>query len=182
MSEDMKVTIAQAARKLMLEKNVKRLTVTNIVEACQITRQTFYYHFADIPALFRWILEKGTERLVNEFLEAENAEQGLRYFFLVAQNAAPFVERGMQSSYREELEPLLIQNVYRFFDKVVEREHLYSQCTKTELELILRYHSQAVVGILRSWTSWDREHIDEIVHTIFSFMTGKITPLAQTGV
>ena len=56
MSADMKDTIARTAIRLLLEKHEKKLTVTNLVEACQITRQTFYYHFADIPALFRWFL------------------------------------------------------------------------------------------------------------------------------
>ena len=52
---DMKGTIAQAAMTLLTEKYVKKLTVKDIVEECHITRQTFYYHFADIPEMFRWI-------------------------------------------------------------------------------------------------------------------------------
>ena len=47
---DMKDNIAEAARRLLMENNVKKLTVKDIVEECQITRQTFYYHFRDIPA------------------------------------------------------------------------------------------------------------------------------------
>ena len=41
----MKEIIAEAARKLILEKKVKKLTVKDTVEECQITRQAFYYHF-----------------------------------------------------------------------------------------------------------------------------------------
>ena len=62
MAADMKQTIAQAAKTLLMEKNVKKLTVKDIVEECQITRQAFYYHFEDIPDLFRWMLERDTER------------------------------------------------------------------------------------------------------------------------
>lgn len=39
---DMKEIITEAARKLVLEKKVKKLTVKDIVEECQITRQAFY--------------------------------------------------------------------------------------------------------------------------------------------
>ena len=35
-----------------MEKNKKKLTVKDIVDECQITRQAFYYHFEDIPELF----------------------------------------------------------------------------------------------------------------------------------
>ena len=49
MARDMKEVIAMAAKKLLIEKGVKKLTVKDIVEECQITRQAFYYHFEDIP-------------------------------------------------------------------------------------------------------------------------------------
>ena len=91
MPVDMKEKIAEAARKLVMEKNVKKLTVKDIVEECKITRQAFYYHFEDIPALFRWILEKDTERLFNEVRAQADPEQGLRYFFKMAVNVAPYV-------------------------------------------------------------------------------------------
>ena len=57
----MKVEIAEAARKLLMEKKVKKLTVKDIVDECHITRQAFYYHFEDIPDMFRWVLEKGAQ-------------------------------------------------------------------------------------------------------------------------
>lgn len=62
MTINMKETIAQGALSLLLDDKVKKLTVKDIVDKCQITRQTFYYHFADITELFRWILEKGLNR------------------------------------------------------------------------------------------------------------------------
>ena len=51
MAEDMKKEIAEAARILLIEKGVKKLTVKDIVEECHITRQTFYYYFENIPEL-----------------------------------------------------------------------------------------------------------------------------------
>ena len=181
MSADMKETIARAAVRLLLEKHVKKLTVTSLVEACQITRQTFYYHFADIPALFRWILEKGIERLAQEFRASEDPEQGLRSFFLVAQSIVPLVQKGMQSGYRDELEQLLAQNIYQLFDSIVERQNLYQACTRAELQLVLRYHSQAVLGLLQHWSPRDQENLDLIVHTVYRLMVGKLAPHQPTA-
>ncbi len=66
MSADMKKMIAGAASHLWLETNVTRLTVKDIVEECHITRQSFYYYFADIPDMIRWILEQSTEHMLQE--------------------------------------------------------------------------------------------------------------------
>lgn len=59
---DTKDMIARAVETLLLEKKVKKLTVKDIVNECQITRQTFYYHFTDIPDLVRWVVLQKKKR------------------------------------------------------------------------------------------------------------------------
>ena len=176
MPADMKDTIAQAAKSLLMEKGVRKLTVKDIVEECSITRQAFYYHFEDIPALFRWMFERDTERNLLEARAQESGEARLHRFFVVAINAMPYVKKGMESNYREELERLLVEYIQRLFEHVCDEEGLYQDCTRIEVKLILRYHSQAIIGILRNWTDADTKNLDLIVHTVFRLMTEGIAP------
>lgn len=176
MPVDMKETIAQAAKTLLMEKGVKKLTVEDIVGECQITRQAFYYHFEDIPALFRWMFERDTERTMLEAKALGNGEARLRYLFVMALNALPYVKKGMVSSYRDELEQFLVKYVERLFEQACDEEGLYQNCTRFEVRLILRYHSQAIIGILRNWTDADTKNLDLIVHTVFRLMTEGIAP------
>lgn len=173
---DTKKVIAEAARTLLLDKNRTRLTVKDIVEECQITRKTFYYHFESIPALFRWILEKDVKIFLQEVLAMEDAEQGLRYFFLLAINSSPYVKKSMQTNYRDEFQDLLLQYVYEFFEQLIEQEKLYQNCTHSQVKLFLRYHSNAVIGLLLDWTEEDTKNLDQIVHSIYLLMTGAISP------
>ena len=136
MAADMKQTIAQAAKTLLMEKNVKKLTVKDIVEECQITRQAFYYHFEDIPDLFRWMLERDTERTMLEAQSLKSGEQRLRYLFTMAINALPYMKKGMESNYRDELEKFLTQYIQRLFERVCDEEGLYQDCTRFEVKLI----------------------------------------------
>ena len=177
MPADMKDTIAQAAKSLLMEKGVRKLTVKDIVEECSITRQAFYYHFEDIPALFRWMFERDTERNLLEARAQESGEARLHRFFVVAKNAMPYVKKGMESNYREELERLLVEYIQRLFEHVCDEEGLYQDCTRIEVKLILRYHSQAIIGILRSWTEADTKNLDQIVSVVYRLMTEGISPL-----
>ena len=177
MPADMKDTIAQAAKSLLMEKGVRKLTVKDIVEECSITRQAFYYHFEDIPALFRWMFERDTERNLLEARAQESGEARLHRFFVVAINAMPYVKKGMESNYREELERLLVEYIQRLFEHVCDEEGLYQDCTRIEVKLILRYHSQAILGILRSWTEADTKNLDQIVSVVYRLMTEGISPL-----
>lgn len=176
MPVDMKETIAQAAKDLLMEKGVKKLTVKDIVGECQITRQAFYYHFEDIPALFRWMLERDTERTMLEAKALKNGEARLRYLFVMMLNALPYVKKSMESNYRDELERYLAEYVERLFEQACDEEGLYQNCTRFEVRLILRYHSQAIMGILRNWTDADTRNLDLIVHTVFRLMAEGIAP------
>lgn len=176
MPVDMKETIAQAAKTLVLDKGVKKLTVKDIVGECRITRQAFYYHFEDIPALFRWMLERDTERMMLELRELDGGEARLRYLFVVSLNAAPYVKKGMASNYRDEIEQFLVRYVEWLFERVCDEEGLYQHCTRAEVRLILRYHSQAILGILRNWSDADTRNLDQIVHTVYRLMSEGISP------
>ena len=176
MPADMKEIIAEAVKTLLMEKGVKKLTVKDIVNECQITRQAFYYHFEDIPALFNWMLERGLTQTMLEAKGLEGGEAQLKRLFVMAINALPYVKKGMQSNYRDELERFLAQYTQRLFERACDEEHLYQNCSRFEVGLILRYHSQAILGILRSWTDADTRNLDLIVHTVFRLMTDGIAP------
>lgn len=170
MPADMKETIAQAALTLLNDRPGRKLTVKDIVEQCHITRQTFYYHFADIPELFVWMIERKTRQTLYEALSKENAEDGLRCFFLTAIGARPFIRQCMDSHYRDELERLLRQQIQHYFSAIVERQDLYPNCTRTEVKTILRYHSHAILGLFRDWTDQDTQQLDQIVHTVYRLL------------
>ena len=78
MPTDMKRLIAEATQTLLLERHVKKLTVKDIVEECHITRQAFYYHFAGIPELLRWMIEGYFEQVMGTALAAERTHRYAR--------------------------------------------------------------------------------------------------------
>ena len=177
---DMKGVIAQAAMTLLLEKHVKKLTVKDIVEECHITRQTFYYHFADIPEMFRWILEQQGQRVLLEAKAQEGGQAGLRSMFVMALEAMPYLRRAERTVYGRELQRLVAQSIENIFEKVIEERGLYTQCSRPEVKLIVRYHVGAILGLFQTWTEEDTQHLDDIVATVFQLMTEGIPPKGET--
>ena len=53
-----------ALRRLLGEKPLEQIRVRELTELCGIRRQSFYYHFPDVPALFDWSLARETECLL----------------------------------------------------------------------------------------------------------------------
>lgn len=175
MPADMKDSIAEAARRLIVEKRVKKLTVKDIVEECQITRQAFYYHFEDIPALFRWTLGRNGEKLIHEALEQQSAEEGLKYVLRVAVNVSPYIKRGIQTNYGPELRQMLFDGCYRFLEEMVLREEAARKNPNLDMKLFLRYHCHAIIGILQEWTDEDTRNMDQIAHELNRMIEGSLS-------
>ena len=174
---DMKAAICRSASELLTKKRTKKLTVKDIVEECGITRQTFYYHFQDIPSLLEEIIVEGSKELLENCLAQPTLEDKIRYLLSVALNARPLIQRTIPSSYQSELEPLLLEQFYSFFDQLTNESASSSlvsdSLTASQRKLLLRYHSLAFLGLVRTWSKDDSAHMDEIVHDLAQFFTHK---------
>ena len=177
MAEDMRETIANAAKTLLFDKKVRKLTVKDIVEECHITRQTFYYHFEDIPDLMAWSLRRNFDRVIAQCQTQKNGEEALRYLLSAAVNARPMLQKGMQSNYGDELERQLEGLLMDFLSHVAASRGLYARVSAREAELLLRYHCGGVMFLLRDWKEQDTAELDAIAHRLYQMMIREENPL-----
>lgn len=54
-SQVTKRALADSMKKLMEERPMKKISISDIVEGCNMNRQSFYYHFKDKYDLVNWI-------------------------------------------------------------------------------------------------------------------------------
>lgn len=60
--------------KLLNEKPINQITVKDIVEDCGINRNSFYYHFADIPTLVEEIVKSDVTKVISEYPSVDSIE------------------------------------------------------------------------------------------------------------
>ena len=53
-----KQSLAAALKNTMKSKKLSKITVTELCTVCNVNRKTFYYHFQDVYALLKWMLEQ----------------------------------------------------------------------------------------------------------------------------
>ena len=162
---------------LLEEKTYNKITVQDIVDRCHVNRNTFYYHFQDIPDLICYMMEQGSKELLENCLAQPTLEDKIRYLLSVALNAHPLIQRTISTSYQSELEPLLLEQFYSFFDQLTNESASSSlvsdSLTASQRKLLLRYHSLAFLGLVRTWSKDDSAHMDEIVHDLAQFFKNK---------
>lgn len=62
--EKTKLMLAESLRNLMRKKPLDKIKIHEIVDACGVNRQTFYYHFQDIYALVEWMYQHDAMELI----------------------------------------------------------------------------------------------------------------------
>ncbi|MBO4762115.1 MAG: TetR/AcrR family transcriptional regulator, partial [Lachnospiraceae bacterium] len=63
---------------LLNEYPLSQITVKMIVEKCGINRNSFYYHYQDIPALIEEMVLEETNRIVEEYPSIDSIETALK--------------------------------------------------------------------------------------------------------
>lgn len=64
--EKTKLMLAESLRNLMQKKPLDKIKIHEIVDACGVNRQTFYYHFQDIYALVEWMYQHDVVELIEK--------------------------------------------------------------------------------------------------------------------
>ena len=67
MSAYTKQAIKNSFLKLLNERPLNQVTVKAIVDDCGINRNTFYYHFADVPSLATEIITERADSIIREY-------------------------------------------------------------------------------------------------------------------
>ena len=62
---DTKILIKKTFLELLEQRPLSQITVKDIVAECGINRNTFYYHFQDVPALAGEIIKEHVDRNKN---------------------------------------------------------------------------------------------------------------------
>ncbi|MCR5684761.1 MAG: TetR/AcrR family transcriptional regulator [Lachnospiraceae bacterium] len=63
---------------LLNEKPLSQITVKLLVEECGINRNSFYYHFEDLPALIEDIIREEADRIIREYPNVESLDTALK--------------------------------------------------------------------------------------------------------
>ena len=78
MSQVTKRALEASLKKLLLERPLDKITVTDIAEDCGINRMTFYYHFRDIYDLVEWACQEDARRILDGKRTYTTWQEGFR--------------------------------------------------------------------------------------------------------
>ncbi|QQK08214.1 TetR/AcrR family transcriptional regulator [Miniphocaeibacter halophilus] len=175
MAIDMKEVLASATRELIEEKGIDKVTIKDIVAKCNITRQSFYYHFEDFDDLFSWIIERNIEEVYRNSQQIDNMKDSIKLFIKFVIEYKPLFFNIKNSKRREDFEFIISKITKKYIGKMLLEKSHKLNLSISDFEVALKFYSFGVLGLLISTDVGDNEgEIDELAEKICNLLTGKL--------
>ena len=137
---------------LLESESLDKITVRDIVEECEIHRNTFYYHYSDIYDLLDDVFRVETEKFMSEDVD-ENTTFGEEY-----ERAACFVLKYKKailhiydSKKRDVLQNYLETLAFSFISRFVKKEADGYGLPDEDIDYITGFYTHAIVGNTLGW-------------------------------
>ena len=146
-----KETLADALRKMMTVKPIDKITVKDIVDICNVNRQTFYYHFDDVYVLLEWIFEMDCNRVFPSNVTYENWSNDMVKYFEYLETNAPFTLNVYNSNSRIYMLRYLrgqMETCIRSFAEIVSEGH---SIDRQDYEFVIEFYADLAIGYISQW-------------------------------
>ncbi len=153
MSVFTKKAIRETFLKLLREKPVSRITIREIVEECQINRNTFYYYYHDLPELIEEILTEETEKAVSRCNNVNSVEECVELIVNDLLTNKKVILHLHQSSVSNRMfyEQYLRKVCEHFISSFLENPLSEMGLSETDKNTLVRFYQCACFGYLIEW-------------------------------
>ena len=148
--------IMDSCLRLLEERSVDKITVKDIVEDCGINRNTFYYHFQDLPALIHAIFMEDAEKIIQESLVINSMWECFERVINFALKRRRVVMHVYHSSdravYEQKLFMICNHTVTQYVEKLAGDLH-NPQIQENDKRIIIQAYSCECYGHILIWVN-----------------------------
>ncbi|MBO5469145.1 MAG: TetR family transcriptional regulator C-terminal domain-containing protein [Lachnospiraceae bacterium] len=166
--------------RLMQKKNIREITVTELVDEVDINRSTFYLHYEDIYQMLESIEQEIMEEIrlsitsnpIEPLTSTDKAQSFLVHIFTYLEENREICKALLgphgDMAFVEQTEKLVAETVF---------ESLTNQFPKTTPDLLYTYSFclTGLVGMLKSWLSAESpespQYMADLTHKLFTNIT-----------
>lgn len=147
-----KEIIITAFEELLEEKPLNRISVRDIVERCEVNRNTFYYYFQDIPALTQEVIRNMIDQIIDRsncnFQSPMDCIRPIVEYCTAKKKLALRIYKAVpREAFQCELERSCRYVVNRYFETAAEGLEINEE----DRALLLRYYKCLMIGLVLDW-------------------------------
>jgi len=146
-----KKAIKESFVKLLEKMPIDQITIRDITDDCGISRNTFYYHYPDLPALVEELVMEQAEDIIRRYPDIKSLEQmmsvGTEFMLQNRRAAAHILNSAHRYIYERCLMTVCRHVVETYVDVAVPRE-VFSE---EERSLMIDFYKCFIFGMIVDW-------------------------------
>lgn len=136
---------------LLKTKSLDKVTVKDIVETCEINRNTFYYYYSDIYELLEDVFHAETEKVMKEAnQDATFCEEYIKAANIILRYKEA-IKHIYHSKSKDVLENYLVNVTNDLVRRFVEKAAQGHNISEENIEYICKFYGYAIVGSTLNW-------------------------------
>lgn len=145
--------LAGSLKKFMREKSFSKITVSEICLDCGVNRKTFYYHFEDIYALLKWILEQEALKIFQDCDLHGDFKEIILFVLDYIEANRPFLNSIYDSLGYDGMREFLHEDFIRLFSSIIANmEKQEGYLLEPDLRQFLsQFYASALSGIFKDF-------------------------------
>ena len=173
-----KRVLASTLKEIAEKKSLSKITINDLTQACDVSRQTFYNNFKDIYDLVEWIYLKEVVTPIERGKIYDKWQDALTSIFQYISENHVFVLNTYRSFGKEFLEKVLRQEIELFLSNQVFKKIEVTKEEAKQVEFSYSFYTYALVGVELDWIEKQMpESVEELVERIERVMLGEIISL-----
>lgn len=173
-----KRVLASTLKEMAEKKSLSKITINDLTQACDVSRQTFYNNFKDIYDLVEWIYLKEVVTPIERGKIYDRWQDALTSIFQYISENHVFVLNTYRSFGKGFLEKVLRQEIELFLSNQVFKKIKVTKEEAKQVEFFYSFYTYALVGVGLDWIEKQMpESVEELVERIEKVMLGEIISL-----
>jgi len=138
----------------MKKKPFSKITVSEIISDCGVNRKTFYYHFEDIFALLKWMLEEEAIEVVGSFDLLLNYKEAIRFVMDYVDKNDYIINCACDAIGQEGMKKFFYDDFIGITSSIIDRAAAGSgkKLEPDFQEFLAKFYTEAIAGTLLTWT------------------------------
>ena len=173
-----KRVLASTLKEMAEKKSLSKITINDLTQACDVSRQTFYNNFKDIYDLVEWIYLKEVVTPIERGKIYDKWQDAITSIFQYISENHVFVLNTYRSFGKGFLEKVLRQEIELFLSNQVFKKIEVTKEEAKQVEFSYSFYTYALVGVGLDWIEKQMpESVEELVGRIERVMLGEIISL-----
>lgn len=168
-----KKALSDALKEAMKKTAFPKITVSELIQTCNVNRKTFYYHFEDIYDLLKWTLEQEAIEVIKHFNLLVDYEEAITFVMDYVEKNDYILGCAYNSIGRDELKRFLYADFHEIVVSIIDgaEQEVGKRIDPDYKNFLSVFYMEALAGILIDWIK-DRAHRNR--DTVITYISSTI--------